>query len=118
MAEVADDDEIERLRDGAFYDTSCYHEHNTTGWRPDKSKCPPHVDGQIAEGLLMEGIRRSMFSAKSRQGWPQNVWAVDEDGVLYEAQLTNQGQGQYHGYPIIVGNKFFEFLETQWEERA
>ncbi len=32
-------------------------------------------------------------------GYPRYVWYLDED-VLYEARLTNSGNGEYHGYPL------------------
>ena len=59
-----------------------------------------------------------MFSTRFRNGWPQNVWAVDGDGVVYEAQLTNREAGEYHGYPMRLGDRFAEFLAAQWEKRA
>ncbi len=118
MSEPTGQELVATLAARASYDHSCYHRHNTTGWRPDKSKCPPEVDAERAEALLMEGIGRSMFSAEWRGDLPQNVWAVDEDGLLYEAQLTNREQGQYHGYPVATGDRFAEYLRAQWEERA
>jgi hypothetical protein len=31
--------------------------------------------------------------------YPRYVWHLDAD-VLYEARLTNSGNGEYHGYPL------------------
>ena len=30
------------------------------------------------------------------------VWAVGDDGVVYEAQLSNAETGEYHGYPMTT----------------
>jgi hypothetical protein len=50
-----------------------------------------------AEALrwLREGLKRGVVSRQDRGGWPQNVWAVTEDGQPLEAQL--EGEGRYHG---------------------
>ena len=68
--------------------------------------------------LLGSGIRRGMVSEQRRQGWPQNVWAVDDAGVVYEAQLSNSETGEYHGYPMKVGDGFAAFIAREWERRG
>ncbi len=59
-----------------------------------------------------------MVSMARRGNWPQNVWAVDDNGVVYEAQLTNQGTGEYHGYPMKLGDCFADFVVAEWTRRA
>jgi len=59
-----------------------------------------------------------MVSEQKRQGWPQNVWAVDDEGVVYEAQLSNSETGEYHGYPMKVGDGFTIFVAREWEKRG
>lgn len=63
------------------------------------SKCPPTWTNASAT----EALRRSIFEARVSQYWeggfPRYVWYLDGD-VLYEARLTNQGNGEYHGYPL------------------
>jgi hypothetical protein len=39
-----------------------------------------------------------------RNGFPQNIWAVSENGYALEAQLGNQENGEYHGYPMDSEN--------------
>jgi hypothetical protein len=62
--------------------------------------------------LLRTGFQRGTFSAQERDGWPQNVWAVTENGEAVEAQL--EGQGVYHGYPLAGGDPFREKLIERW----
>ena len=42
-----------------------------------------------ALSLLREGVRRGLVSVQTRGEFPQNVWAVTEDGYALEAQLEN-----------------------------
>ena len=50
---------------------------------------------KAALNLMKEGIRRGLMSEQQRGGFPQNTWAVTEDGFPLEAQLENQSQGAY-----------------------
>ena len=68
--------------------------------------------------LLSSGFRRCMVSERERQGWPQNVWAVDDAGAVYEAQLSNSETGEYHGYPMKVDDGFTSFIAREWERRG
>ena len=43
-----------------------------------------------ALGLLQEGARRGLISTRLSNGFPQNIWAVTEDGIALEAQLEKQ----------------------------
>lgn len=58
-----------------------------------------------------------MVSVRQVQGWPQNVWAVGDDGEVFEAQLENAVQGIYHGYPIPVDDDFRERVLNEWTQR-
>jgi hypothetical protein len=78
-------------------------------WRPpDKTQC----DGtgirnrQVAEDLLKAGVRLGLISKQRRNHFPQNVWCVTTDGVPLEAQLDNEQQGSYHGYPMPAADPF------------
>ena len=59
-----------------------------------------------------------MISMQVRQGWPQNVWAVDDGSIVYEAQLSNSELGEYHGYPMKVDDDFTRLIRKEWEERC
>ena len=123
-------DEIERLEKGARYRPSPYHKlhpHHPSGGqstypspRRDKTVCDgPTMDASLSPSeLLSSGFRRGMVSEQKRQGWPQNVWAVDDEGAVYEAQLSNSETGEYHGYPMKVGDGFTIFIAREWEKRG
>ena len=88
--------------------------------RPDKTLCDRPVSGstQNAADLLKSGFRRGMVSERRRGDWPQNVWAVDEAGMVYEAQLGNLGTGEYHGYPMKQDDSFAGFIRDEWKKRG
>ena len=117
LAKVGSPEELDALASKARYRPSTYHQENITGWRPDKSKCPAAIDATVAKALLLAGIRKSMFSSQRRQGWPRAVWAVC-GGVVYEARLANDVQGEYHGYPLPDGDPFAAYLASQWSDRS
>ena len=87
--------------------------------RPDKTVCGSSelVGCRDAAGLLKAGILRGMTSSQVRNGWPQNVWAVDGEGIVYEAQLGNSDLGEYHGYPMKADDHFSRFVRREWKER-
>lgn len=84
--------------------------------RPAKSLCDTARIFTRAEALrlLQLGLERGAFSAQLRNGWPQNIWAVTEDGVALEAQLD--GAGTYHGYPMPETDPFKEELLAHWNQ--
>jgi hypothetical protein len=59
--------------------------------RADKTLCDPAGILRRADALdlLREGIRRGLVSEQTRNGYPQNVWAVTADAIPLEAQLEN-----------------------------
>ena len=121
------EDELEEMAQGVRYRASPYHKSSPLAW--GLSRPVPRADKTICEGsgitccrdaaeLLKSGIRRGMVSEDQRGGWPQNIWAVDAEGTVYEAQLSNRELGEYHGYPMKHGDKFAEFLLSEWERRG
>lgn len=67
-----------------------------------------------AEKLLREGIRRGLISKNERGQFPQNVWAVTQDGIPVEAQLENLETGIYHGYPMPISDSFYNAVLSRW----
>jgi hypothetical protein len=63
------------------------------------SKCPPSWTNLEATRLLRLAITNGRVSVNWEHGYPRYVWHLDGD-VLYEARLTNSGNGEYHGYPL------------------
>lgn len=82
------------------------------GWDPT-----PRILKAEAERLLAEGIKKGMVSIQQRNGWPQNVWAVSSTDMVLEAQLENQDQGVYHGYPLPRDDDFREKVLEEWRRR-
>lgn len=46
------------------------------------------------------------------------VWAVSEDGWIFEARITNLTQRLYHGYPVRVGESFAENIILRYVDWA
>lgn len=63
------------------------------------SKCPPIWNNVEATRVLREAITVGRVSLIWEHGYPRYVWHLEGD-VLYEARLTNSGNGEYHGYPL------------------
>ncbi len=127
-ADEIDFDILEQMAKDARYKPSPYHKSNPAAWglpglsqrRLDKTVCEGSgiTSCRDATELLRLGIRRGMVSRHERGNWPRNVWAVDTEGYIYEAQLSNSGLGEYHGYPMKDGDKFADFVRTEWERRS
>ena len=120
--------QLRRMETTARYRPSPYHKTRPLSGRqpvapaprPDKTICDSPSAGTCPNAieLLRAGFRRGMVSRQIRRGWPRNVWAVDEDGVVYEAQLSNAETGEYHGYPMKQGDGFAAFIAAEWERRG
>jgi hypothetical protein len=63
------------------------------------SKCPPNWDNVEATRVLRLAINEGRVSMIWEHGDPRHVWHLDGN-VLYEARLSNSGNGEYHGYPL------------------
>ncbi|MBF0180181.1 MAG: hypothetical protein HQM03_09165 [Magnetococcales bacterium] len=87
--------------------------------RPAKTLCDAHgpFAREMAETFLREGARKGMVSRQTRNGFPQNIWFVSPAGTIYEAQLENQAQGSYHGYPLPTDDPFGETVRKEWSNR-
>lgn len=85
--------------------------------RPDKTLCDAVKIFSRAEAarLLKDGVRKGLISEIERNGYPQNVWAVTEDGCPLEAQLENEATGAYHGYPMPESDPFREEVLERWK---
>jgi hypothetical protein len=65
--------------------------------------------------LLQEGVKRGLVSVQERGGFPQNIWAVSDDGHPLEAQQGSPGRGIYHGYPMTSHDTFRDKVIEHWE---
>lgn len=86
------------------------------GPRPNKTLCDAANICQSAQALklLREGIRRGLVSRQERNGFPQNIWGLSEDGIPFEAELDNIGTGSYHGYPMPEEDDFRCLVLEKW----
>ena len=64
---------------------------------------------QEALELLRSGVAAGLISERCVNGWPQNIWAV-QDGRVLEAQLEQSETGTYHGYPLQAEDPFAELV--------
>ena len=130
IAANVDEQELVKLAARVIYKGSPEHKRfpgsygltPPTDPRPDKTPC----DGVnltelgVAQELLREGVRRGLVSVQERAGLPQNIWAVSEADVPLEAQLENQGNATYHGYPMQKGDRYsgdplYEEVLRRWK---
>ncbi len=116
--------ELEELSQRAMYAGNPVHKRNPGDFgltppshpRQDKTLCDgvSVFERGVAQALLQKGICRGLTSVQERNGWPQNVWAVTDDGFPVEAILENQETGAYHGYPLLAEDPLFEVLLARW----
>jgi hypothetical protein len=71
------------------------------GTRSDKARCDRfgEEDWPRLQAVLREAILNSCVDKEFRGTFPARVWAFI-NGVLQEARLTNQVNGEYHGFPV------------------
>lgn len=86
--------------------------------RPDKTLCDDvNISSRSeAEKLLKAGVKNKLISAQERNGFPQNIWAVTDGGRPLEAQLENQNNGTYHGYPMTESDPLRDEVLARWKE--
>jgi hypothetical protein len=68
--------------------------------RADEAKCDHYAEQQWPR--LLDVLRRAIRGgcvSNFRGPFPERAWAWI-NGVLHEARLTNEGTGDYHGFPI------------------
>ena len=69
----------------------------------------------VAQRLLKKGIEQGLVSIQERAGFPQNIWAVTDDQIPVEAQLENEVQGTYHGYPMQNSDPLSREILRRWK---
>jgi hypothetical protein len=113
---------LRRLADSVSYSGNPEHKRSPGDFgleppvapRPSKTLCNLANVSERATALhhLREGLRRGMVSEREVDGWPQNVWAVTDDGVALEAQRDRAGS--YHGYPMPSTDPFRAEILRRW----
>lgn len=88
--------------------------------RPTKSACDALRPIRIKEAsrLFCEGISRGMVSRFEVGGAPKYVWAVDENGEVYEAKAKSGQEFDYHGYRIGEDEETVrQYVLAEWNKR-
>jgi len=70
----------------------------------------------VALSILRSGVPKGLISKQKRGRFPQNVWAVTDDGTAFEAQLENPETGSYHGYPMPGDDDFRRAIVQAWSK--
>jgi len=69
-----------------------------------------------ALSLLRKGIRLGLVSVQERNGWPQNVWAMSDEGMPLEGMLENAETGSYHAYPMLPHDPLGDEVRERWAQ--
>lgn len=88
--------------------------------RAGKTLCDERrrISKEEAERMLLTGIQKRLCSPSMLNGFPRRIWAVGEDGFVFEARLDDPERGTYHGYPLASGQRCaIEHLQKVWGER-
>jgi hypothetical protein len=76
------------------------------------------IQRQSAMKLLRKGVKLGLVSLQHRGDFPQNIWAVSDNGFALEAALENIESGTYHGYPMEAIDPLAVEVKRRWEEGA
>ncbi len=120
-------EEQETLLARATYEGSPLHKRKPgdfgltppTDPRPDKTLCDEAGVFKIAEAtrLLQQGIKHGLVSeATHSDGFPKEIWVVDDKGRVFEAMYGGSEKGAYHGYPIRQNDPLFEKVSRVWKK--
>ena len=102
-----DESARQRLSEHVFYRGSEDHKesNNSFGFshtppRRDASVCDRGITQDLAQNWLREAIRKGNIQwTVAKEKHPRYVWGKFND-QLYLARLTNDGKGEYKGYPV------------------
>lgn len=107
------------------------HKYNPTAYKlrpyagPDveRTYCDAHSNFGMGDfiripTLLNRGVMLGLWSDQSSGDVPSLLWTIDESGWIFELRITNSGQAQYHGYPILPGDAFARHVLVRAREVA
>ena len=103
----------------ATYGGYSKHKFNPTAYKlspyagqdEERTYCDAHAnfgkeDLRRIPALLIRGVMLGLWSDQSNGEAPNLLWTLDESGWIFELRITNSGQAQYHGYPVLPGDAF------------
>lgn len=87
----------------------------------DATYCDEHANFRPAQmrsavALLRRGIAAGLFGKSTNQGMPTLLWTVDDNGWIYEARITNPGNAEYHGYPVLPNEAIARKVLTRYAD--
>ena len=127
--DALDPEDLGHLAGEARYVGSAHHKSKLADYgftppanpRPNKSLCDGRriVRKGEAEKLFLQGLSRGMVSRYPKNGFPKYVWAVDQDGEVYEAKVGEDGR-RYHGYALSADSErdLCRLVIKEWKARA
>lgn len=68
--------------------------------------------------LLVRGVMLGLWSDQNNGDAPSLLWTLDESGWIFELRITNPGQLQYHGYPVLPDDAFARHVLVRAREVA
>ncbi|MGD0837565.1 MAG: hypothetical protein ABSB49_13065 [Polyangia bacterium] len=116
------------LRERASYEGSPYHKRNPGDFgltppaspRPDKTLCDEAgvTRRDAARVLFARAIDGGLASELTTpDGFPKQLWVVDDEGRVFEATYGGSALGRYHGYPVRRSDSLFSQVKEAWRER-
>lgn len=67
----------------------------------------------VATRLLRRGVVCGLISEQMIEQWPQNIWAVADNGRPLEAMYDGIN-GTYHGYPMDESDPLSKEVKRRW----
>jgi hypothetical protein len=114
------------LRTRAVYEGNPFHKRNPGDFgltppaapRPDKTLCDEAdiFKKALAIDLLARAIERGIVSEIVVEGFPKQMWVVDEHDHVFEAMYGGAQLGYYHGYPIRQSDALHAKIFAIWKE--
>ncbi len=105
------------------FNPSAYGLRPYAGLDVDRTYCDAHShfgkgDFVRVPFLLRRGVMLGLWSDQNSGDAPSLLWTIDDTGWIFELRITNAGQAQYHGYPILPGDAFARHVLVRAREVA
>ncbi len=138
MSPAPSEGQLAQLAKKASYQGSPKHKGNPPQFglplynqpRSDETLCDKHAgfgpsDLQYVRSWLERGIKAGLVGDSWESEAPRVLWAVGDNGWIFEGRITNSTQFQYHGYPVLpdkpiarmVYDRFRDWVERHPKKR-